>query len=875
MNVKDAAEYIRNAALMTDLLKPAKKRVSGNDTYICPSCGNGSGEDGTGAEVKDNRLMCGKCNGVFSNIDLIGASVGSALVTFGKIIVEDKDFIEVVKLGAERLGIDIDNDYSSNNSAYYTPNAPKIQSPLKKKKEKSEAETAKEQVETEMILADISEAQKHLAELPETQRRGLTLETLQHFNCGYLPNWKSPTSRIADKFATPTPRLIIPAGSHYLARLTVSVEDFDEKTRQYIQPKMHAGTKELFGKQTLAAENEIVYVFEGEFDAMSSWQAAQVLNDNEANAAFIATSGASSNNWYDELDAVFGSAENKPLILIIADNDATGKETAPKHWQELLKRGYPAFVNFFTDFEGSAELFGDSDKKVDANDILLNPELGERVLGIMLHRFYFKATENLDAVKSEIALIQSQLKATEKEKVEEERQRRIKFIFSNSGNLTDLQNAKRIAAMFGDSVRFIQDLNCWTTYNGGIWQVDSSGENSALLPKLVSMADVLQRTAKADEDKKVADKFARTRCIVPALTFLKGIEGIYITKADLDKHKNLIACKNGVVNLEDGKIYPHSPELLLTQKCTANYKVGARSETLNKFLRDIQPNEGNKNALLRWLGYSITGETKAEKFLFIDGRGANGKGTLTSLMMKLLGDLAVVVPARGLMLGKPTDANNATPILNALVGKRFAVTEELPPNTKLDTALIKNLTGRDRLYFRRLHHEAGSFDARFKLTLSGNNLPELIDAKDKGFARRLLRLKFEADFTGANCDESLKDRLQLQENIDAFFYLLVRNAVEWYKEGLIVTSDMQAAAQEYLADEDFLAEFINSYCEFDADSSITRREFVEELKVAYPSQTARLSDRTLTEMLKKIEGVEYTRGKHGYKLTGLKWQDKD
>ena len=36
-----------------------------------------------------------------------------------------------------------------------------------------------------LIKFDIAQAQAHLDELPENQRRGLTLETLRHFGCGY------------------------------------------------------------------------------------------------------------------------------------------------------------------------------------------------------------------------------------------------------------------------------------------------------------------------------------------------------------------------------------------------------------------------------------------------------------------------------------------------------------------------------------------------------------------------------------------------------------------------------------------------------------------------------------------------------------------
>ena len=46
-----------------------------------------------------------------------------------------------------------------------------------------------------LVQLDISEAQAHLVDLPENQRRGLRLETYRHFHCGYLPNWILTKSR--------------------------------------------------------------------------------------------------------------------------------------------------------------------------------------------------------------------------------------------------------------------------------------------------------------------------------------------------------------------------------------------------------------------------------------------------------------------------------------------------------------------------------------------------------------------------------------------------------------------------------------------------------------------------------------------------------
>ena len=40
----------------------------------------------------------------------------------------------------------------------------------------------------------------------------------------------------------------------------------------------------------------------------------------------------------------------------------------------------------------------------------------------------------------------------------------------------------------------------------------------------------------------------------------------------------------------------------------------------------------------RWSGYSISGETREQKALFITGRGANGKSALGGIQAKIWGD---------------------------------------------------------------------------------------------------------------------------------------------------------------------------------------------------------------------------------------------
>ena len=109
-----------------------------------------------------------------------------------------------------------------------------------------------------LIKLDIAEAQSHLDDLPERDRRGLTLETLRHFACGYLPNWILTKSRAEftcglyvknltgepKHLPPPSERIIIPTPSmqHFNAVATSSARLKMSKDFW----KQHAGTMELF-----------------------------------------------------------------------------------------------------------------------------------------------------------------------------------------------------------------------------------------------------------------------------------------------------------------------------------------------------------------------------------------------------------------------------------------------------------------------------------------------------------------------------------------------------------------------------------------------------------------------------------------------------
>ena len=434
---------------------------------------------------------------------------------------------------------------------------------------------------------------------------------------------------------------------------------------------------------------------------------------------------------------------------------------------------------------------------------------------------------------------------------------------------SDLYNSRRILIFHGKNIRYLTDSGKWYTYKNNVW-TDGGKENGAILPYALNVADLIFHNADSAEETGAEEKLKKAwqsrKTISNAIELLKGENKIRITEQDLNTHKNLLNCKNGVIDLQTGKLYPHDSKLLLTQCVNAEYIAGYHNETVDKFLRDVLPDTETLQALLRYLGYCLTGEVSAEKALFIHGLGGNGKGTLTKLLFNLLGDYACGFPIESI-LTQPynrTDGDSATPAFNKLLWRRLAVAEEIPAGRKLDYAKFKILTGGDALPIRKLHQEATEIkDPVHKFIFSGNHLPELDDAHDPGILRRWIQIKFEQDFTGDKGDETLKHRLQTQDSLSAMLNLLVENAVEWYKDGLIVSDKMKADRDNYFAANDFISDFISEFCVRGNGLSIKRKDFLQQLKEEYPNETRGKSDQELTSAVAKIEGISYKRGTGG------------
>lgn len=307
--LKNKYKHLDPSTLENNLLME-EGRHSG---YVCPHCGNGTGEDGTGITWKligdGFKGYCFKCLQHFDVFDLIAKKYSYNLTT---------QFVDVIAKAQEIFG-----------------DSPRVTNQKPKKKEIVDY--------TALIKTSWKNLDKLFAE--QSTWRGLTKATLIYFGCGYLPDWSFSGFK--------SERVIIPTSKyHFLARY-VGKKPLDKKFQ-----KIHRGEKEIFGdKRTIDALQEkpdsLVFVVEGEIDAMSIYQSG-------FNAVAISGSGMSAKQA-DILKAKF--PQNTKFIVML-DNDETGRKNSPDITDKIRKLGFSCTADFL------------DAKFSDANDWLINDENG-------------------------------------------------------------------------------------------------------------------------------------------------------------------------------------------------------------------------------------------------------------------------------------------------------------------------------------------------------------------------------------------------------------------------------------------------------------------------------------------------------------------
>lgn len=391
----------------------------------------------------------------------------------------------------------------------------------------------------------------------------------------------------------------------------------------------------------------------------------------------------------------------------------------------------------------------------------------------------------------------------------------------------------------------------------------------------------------------------------------------YLTLEDkkmVDGTSSFIGCLNGVLDLKTGKMldYDAISSSLVTKHVNAIYQPNFRADVVEHFFETTFPDEETRAAVKRWLGYLLTGEVIEQKALFFDGRGANGKSTLLTILAKMMNfdddGYSTRLPSSMLLKSNfVRDPNAPSPEKDKLRGRRLAIIDEMT-GAPIDEAEFKSMVGGDILEGRDLHKSTVTFTPSHKLVIAGNSIPAMnvnLDVtysnfvSDNPIGRRIAIVPFKQFFSGRSRNVNLVDELSTPAAMSGLFSMLVDEARAWYdaydhgRERIKNSAEMDDALHGYyekcinaasekarsreeaqtpaLLDE--IIDFANEYCIItgDAKDSVSFKTFKTRFEEgAMFGSSDKLFNRAIRRYVETTNQLSIIRTKSGNVIRGIK-----
>lgn len=287
MNRNEAKDFIKKQSPKS-FLEPDKQ----NRGFICPFCGNGSGQKGDGIRriPRSDSYKCFTCDKAADIFDLIGAKFSL------------DDFNEQFNKAVEIYGVGVDE---TNNST--TSNQPVSTKSTYKPKGSD-------------VSDYIEKCHKAVSDTSFYHDRGITDEMIDRFNLGYDPSCTESVGAGNSWKAA-----IIPTSnySYEIRNTEVGPNDAENGSNKY---RKHGSTVLFNGSVLTIEKDKPILVCEGVLDAISIIQCGGQAVALESVSNYKAL--------LSELDKITPS---KPLILVL-DNDIAGNNATEKLVNELNSR---------------------------------------------------------------------------------------------------------------------------------------------------------------------------------------------------------------------------------------------------------------------------------------------------------------------------------------------------------------------------------------------------------------------------------------------------------------------------------------------------------------------------------------------------------
>jgi P4 family phage/plasmid primase-like protien len=335
------------------------------------------------------------------------------------------------------------------------------------------------------------------------------------------------------------------------------------------------------------------------------------------------------------------------------------------------------------------------------------------------------------------------------------------------------------------------------------------------------------------------------------------------------------------INLRTGEVRAPNKDDMISRHAGSAYVEGAQHSMVDRFLLESFPDEETRRCALMHLSLSLLGWLPVERFYFMHGKGASGKGTLAAAMLAALGGYADTADPSTISGSGSLDGSRNAPDLYSMRGKRFIFVDEIAASRSLGTRL-KNLTQDGVITAAGKYMKQTTFPIQWSTWIAGNARPK-IDSTDKGLLRRIVEVPMDGGAVdNDHIDLTVKETLRRDdEAVAAFLWTLLTSLDEArsFKFNPPLSKEMLDATAEWVEGADMLAPWLAERIELSTNTdnselaSHLMADYEEWMDETFGRHSARDVPRATPNQMAaglKARGCTRKRSKRGNVWIGVK-----
>ncbi|MBR3019960.1 MAG: DNA primase [Clostridia bacterium] len=281
----------------------------------------------------------------------------------------------------------------------------------------------------------------------------------------------------------------------------------------------------------------------------------------------------------------------------------------------------------------------------------------------------------------------------------------------------------------------------------------------------------------------------------------------FILQTELNADETLINFQNGLLDIRDLTIRPHSPEVLSSIKIPCDW-TGEESPTpvFDKYLTILTSgDQETQTLLLEFMGACLSNVpgSRMKKSLFMYGPGDTGKSQLKRLTERLLG--------AGNYSGIDLQQMESRFGTSAIYGKRLAGTSDMSYMTVSELKTFKLATGGDSMFIEFKGQDSFQFEYRGMLWFCMNNLPKFGGDDGQWVFERILPIHCPNVLPPEKQDHELLDKMYAERG--GIVYKAVMAFREVIRRGYRFTEPKSIAEErwDYKVENNTALEFFTTF----------------------------------------------------------------